>query len=110
MSEKSVKKGLSKEVGAKGNVVSHHQKGGTKPKLSFGIQLLMEKDELVLETQLEGVESAMLKELAADKLLRRPKETGFSHSVADTLVVGKLKEMEEVDVKNKSSKGRVHGN
>jgi len=97
------KKGQIGKEGEKGNEAPLDHCGEARAKFSYGIRLLMEEDELVSETQLKGVESATLKELATNKLLRRQKDAGFTHSAMDFSVLGKLKEMEEVGVKEEGN-------
>jgi len=100
---KSSNKERNKENSLYTTVSQQAQVYGGIAHIPSGINLILEDNEVVLETQLEG--EVNLKELAATKVLLRQKEAGFSHVVADDPITGRLVKIEEVDVKKKMNRG-----
>ena len=81
-------------------MVQHDQTFGIQTNMSSDIHLLIEDEEVIPEIQEVG-------ELGANKLLSRQKAAGFSHTVKDVSLLGKL--IEDVDAKNKALMGKTRG-
>jgi hypothetical protein len=76
--------------------------------MSSGLHLLIDEEEAIPKTQEVGGVGVSLKELDANKLLSRQKVANFSHTSKDFPVLGKLRVMEDVEVKKKVLKGKAH--